>query len=97
MTVRSACVEIAGRPWLELEIADRGPGFPDNVLARPFEPYLTSKPEGSGLGLAICRKIADDHNGSIEVRNRESGGARAIVRLPLAAGGEDSGQARVGT
>lgn len=97
ITVRSNLVDLDGKPWLELEVIDRGPGFPESVLAQPFEPYLTNKPKGSGLGLAICRKIAVDHNGTIEVSNRETGGARAIVRLPLGRGGEDSGRAKTGT
>lgn len=76
-------VDADGRRWLELEVADRGPGFPAEVLEQPFEPYVTSKPRGSGLGLAICRKIAMDHDGSIAIANREGGGAAATVRLPL--------------
>lgn len=72
-----------GADWLELDIADRGPGFPPEVLAKPFEPYVTHKPGGSGLGLAICRKIVTDHDGAIEISNPGDGGAMARVRLPL--------------
>ncbi|MNC95746.1 Globin-coupled histidine kinase [compost metagenome] len=68
---------------MQLEVADRGPGYPDEVLAQPFEPYVTSKPKGSGLGLAICRKIVLDHDGVIRIANRPEGGAVVVVRLPM--------------
>ena len=71
--------------WLQLEIGDQGPGFPESVLAKPFEPYVTSKKGGSGLGLAICRKIVTDHDGTIAISNPEEGGARATILLPLKA------------
>ena len=76
-------VERNGEPWLELQVMDKGPGFPEPVLAKPFEPSVTSKSQGSGLGLAICRKIVADHDGIIAISNRREGGARACVLLPL--------------
>jgi nitrogen fixation/metabolism regulation signal transduction histidine kinase len=76
-------LETRGGRWLELEVLDRGPGFPAAVLEQPFEPYVTSKPGGSGLGLAISRKIVSDHDGVIEIGNQPGGGARAVIRLPL--------------
>lgn len=72
-----------GRGWLQLEVRDQGPGYPDAVLAKPFEPYVTFKRGGSGLGLAICRKIVVDHDGRISIDNPAGGGARTTVRLPL--------------
>ena len=81
--IRSSEVEAEGRHWLQLEVADRGPGYPAEVLAQPFEPYVTSKPKGSGLGLAICRKIVLDHDGVIRIANRPEGGAVVVVRLPM--------------
>jgi nitrogen fixation/metabolism regulation signal transduction histidine kinase len=81
--IRTREVQADNRRWVELEVADRGPGFPPEVLAQPFEPYVTSKPKGSGLGLAICRKIVLDHDGQIRIANRPGGGAVATVRLPL--------------
>jgi nitrogen fixation/metabolism regulation signal transduction histidine kinase len=73
----------AGRRWLELEVSDRGPGYPEAVLAKPFEPYVTFKAEGSGLGLAICRKIVSEHDGRITIHNRAIGGACTTIILPL--------------
>ncbi len=74
--------------WLVLDVRDQGPGFPEAVLAKPFEPYVTFKPSGSGLGLAICRKIVADHDGQIEISNPDDGGALARVRLPLPEAGQ---------
>ena len=67
----------------ELCIADAGPGFPSDIMARVFEPYVTSKAKGTGLGLAIVKKIVDEHQGSIDITNRPEGGAQVCIRLPL--------------
>jgi nitrogen fixation/metabolism regulation signal transduction histidine kinase len=75
--------EHAGKSWLELEVNDNGPGFPDMVLEQPFEPYVSNKARGSGLGLAICKKIVSEHDGHIEISNADEGGARVQIRLPV--------------
>ena len=80
-----------GQSELHLEVSDNGPGFPDNVLAHPFEPYVSHKQDGSGLGLAICRKIISEHDGRITISNLGDGGACVRVVLPLyAAAGKES-------
>jgi nitrogen fixation/metabolism regulation signal transduction histidine kinase len=71
-----------GRAWVELTIADNGPGLPDGFDERWFEPYTTSKARGTGLGLAVAKKIAEEHGGSIRAENRSGGGAAFCVRLP---------------
>jgi nitrogen fixation/metabolism regulation signal transduction histidine kinase len=68
---------------LVLVFQDNGPGFSDAVRARAFEPYVTTKPKGTGLGLAIVKKIIDEHRGTIELSNNETGGGRVSLRLPL--------------
>jgi nitrogen fixation/metabolism regulation signal transduction histidine kinase len=65
-------------------VTDNGHGFDREMLARVFEPYVTSKPRGTGLGLAIVKKIAEEHGGSIEANNRPDGGAYVRVVLPVA-------------
>jgi nitrogen fixation/metabolism regulation signal transduction histidine kinase len=73
-----------------VEILDRGAGLSPEVRARLFEPYLSTKQRGSGLGLSLVRDIAVQHGGSVTLEDREGGGARACLRLPLldpAAGG----------
>ena len=75
-------------------VTDNGHGFRQELLARVFEPYVTSKPRGTGLGLAIVKKIAEEHGGSIEANNLPGGGAYVRVALPLAAQQEEARPAR---
>ncbi len=70
------------RSAVRLSISDNGPGFAAKILARAFEPYVTSKPRGTGLGLAMVRKIVEEHGGRIDIRNcSTSGGARISILL----------------
>ena len=71
--------------WVELSVADNGPGLPDAFGDRWFEPYTTSKAKGTGLGLAVVKKIAEEHGGSVRAENRAGGGAVFRMRLPLEA------------
>ncbi|HZP88128.1 MAG TPA: ATP-binding protein [Burkholderiales bacterium] len=66
-----------------LRVSDNGPGFPPDILARAFEPYVTTKAKGTGLGLAIVKKIVEEHHGSIEIANLPGGGAQVTVWLPV--------------
>lgn len=68
---------------IHLRVEDNGAGFPGSVLSRAFEPYMTTKTKGTGLGLAIVKKIVEEHGGRISIENRESGGARVNIYLPL--------------
>jgi nitrogen fixation/metabolism regulation signal transduction histidine kinase len=75
--------ELAGDK-VRLAVSDDGGGFPEELMARIFEPYVTTKPRGTGLGLAIVKKIVDEHHGSVAIENRPSRGASVSVLLPLA-------------
>lgn len=66
-----------------LEVLDNGPGFDEEGLDKVFEPYVTNKTKGTGLGLAVVKKIIEEHGGMILASNREQGGARLMVRLPV--------------
>jgi signal transduction histidine kinase len=79
-----------GREALCLEIADNGPGMPQDVADRAFDPFYTTKPQGSGLGLAIVRKIIHAHDGRIDLRT--SPGEGTTVRLTLPVTVEDAGR-----
>ena len=68
---------------LKLCVQDNGNGFPEHLLARAFEPYVTTKSKGTGLGLAIVKKIVEEHGGSIAIENLAEGGTRVSVVLPL--------------
>ena len=50
-------------------VRDNGSGFPENILKRAFEPYVTTKVKGTGLGLAVVKKIADEHGARIDISN----------------------------
>ena len=67
-----------------IEVADAGPGIPDDVLPRIFDPFFTTKPpaQGTGLGLAIAQGIVADHGGRIEVTTKPGEGAVFRVVLP---------------
>ncbi len=67
---------------VRLSIVDNGPGFSSKILARAFEPYVTSKVRGTGLGLAMVKKIIDEHGGRIDIQNRVDGsGAKVLILL----------------
>jgi nitrogen fixation/metabolism regulation signal transduction histidine kinase len=69
---------------VRLAVSDNGGGFPEALMARIFEPYVTTKPRGTGLGLAIVKKIIDEHHGIVAIENSPSSGASVSVLLPLA-------------
>ncbi len=64
------------------EVADTGPGIPDDVRARIFDLYYTTKPDGTGVGLALCHQVVTAHDGTIEVDTAPGAGTRMTVLLP---------------
>jgi nitrogen fixation/metabolism regulation signal transduction histidine kinase len=69
--------------WVELSVADNGPGLPADFGERWFEPYTSSKARGTGLGLAVVKKIVEEHGGSVRAGKAAQGGAMFTLRLPL--------------
>ena len=67
---------------VEVRVRDSGPGMPDDVLARAFEPYVTTRNSGTGLGLAICKRLVTLHHGAIDVVSFPGAGAMFTFRLP---------------
>ena len=71
---------------LLVDVSDSGPGFPDDLLDRVFEPFARAddgrEADGAGLGLAIVRAVAEAHGGSATARNQEGGGASVSLELP---------------
>ena len=61
--------ELGALRAVRLQVIDNGPGFPDKVLKRAFEPYVTTKTKGTGLGLAVVKKIADEHGARVRIAN----------------------------
>jgi nitrogen fixation/metabolism regulation signal transduction histidine kinase len=76
------------KAWVKLIVSDNGQGFPENVLAHAYEPYVTTKAHGTGLGLAIVKKMVEEHSGQIVIENNPFGGACITIQLPL----ENEGQ-----
>ena len=66
-------------------VEDTGPGVPERILPRLFDPYFSAKSGGTGLGLAIAKKIVEEHGGTISAENRTGGGFRVRFELPQAA------------
>ena len=66
-----------------VRVADHGPGIPQEVLARLFTPFYTTKPDGMGMGLAICRSIVEFHHGHLAAANNPQGGAEITFTLPV--------------
>jgi nitrogen fixation/metabolism regulation signal transduction histidine kinase len=83
LNVKTQLQEINKQYWSVLELSDNGPGFPEDMLANIFDPYVTNKPKGTGLGLAIVKKIIEEHGGSIVAENEAGGGAKVTIRLPV--------------
>ncbi|HKT27572.1 sensor histidine kinase [Dyella sp.] len=67
---------------LRIEVADRGPGMSEAVLAQALLPFYSTKRSGTGLGLALAREISEAHGGRIALANREDGGLRVTLLLP---------------
>lgn len=65
----------------EIRVGDDGPGIPQKNLERIFEPFFTTKKGGTGLGLPICKKLMEDHEGSLEIISQENRGTEVVLRL----------------
>ncbi len=65
-------------------VRDNGPGVPETLVPRLFEPYVTTKEKGTGLGLAIVQRIVFEHGGEITYRTATKGGAVFEIVLPMA-------------
>jgi two-component system sensor kinase FixL len=85
--------EVTDQATLRLRVRDNGPGIDPYVLARLFEPFLTTKRKGLGIGLSISRSIIEAHGGSLWGENEPEGGSVFGFELPLAAEEEQRGEA----
>ncbi len=84
LTVTTASVDAQGGRWVEVRVADDGPGITPEHQARIFEPFFTTKPvgQGTGLGLAICHRTVTELGGTLRVDSTAGQGAAFIIRLP---------------
>ncbi len=65
-----------------ISVEDNGPGIPETVLKKIFQPFFTTKEEGTGLGLSIASRIIEEHRGGLDVRSEEGKGTTFIITLP---------------
>jgi nitrogen fixation/metabolism regulation signal transduction histidine kinase len=86
VTITTRLLETAGRDWVRIGIEDNGPGFPESLLDRIFDPYVTTKRKGTGLGLAIVHRIVEEHGGRIRAETLSGSGAMIEILLPLDSG-----------
>jgi signal transduction histidine kinase len=81
------------RAWVEIRVADRGPGIPQDEQPHIFEPFFRGRRavqdqiHGAGLGLNLAKKIVEAHGGSIRVKSQPIEGTEFIVRIPAAPAG----------
>ena len=74
------------RPWGHvtiIRVSDSGPGIPQAIQDKVFQPFFSTKEEGTGLGLSIAYRIIQDHGGGLDLVSRENAGATFIITLPL--------------
>ena len=74
--------EFRAPEFVELQVADDGPGIPADQQLNIFVPFFTTKQKGTGLGLAICQRIVKNHGGTISVQSRQGEGSTFTIRLP---------------
>jgi two-component system sensor kinase FixL len=76
---------------ISIEVADSGPGIPDEIAAQLFQPFVTTKPGGMGIGLSISKRIVESHGGRIWVERNAGGGASFRFTLPAIEEGASDG------
>ena len=67
---------------IAISIADTGPGLPETVRSRLFQPFVTTKENGMGVGLSICRSIVESHGGTMHAESSPSGGTTFRFTIP---------------
>ena len=70
---------------VQIEVADTGPGIPAEIRTKIFEPFFTTKPlgEGTGLGLSLCKRMIEEHGGTITVESESGQGTTFRIELPV--------------
>lgn len=83
ITIRTA---IVNERWVEIAIADNGPGIPEAVLQKIFDPFFTTKPvgKGTGMGMSICHQIiTEKHGGKLDCFSNPGEGAEFVLQIPI--------------
>jgi two-component system, NtrC family, sensor kinase len=76
---------ITMKTHVEIRVKDNGPGIPDEIKDKIFQPFFTTKPtgQGTGLGLSLSYDIVKAHGGEIKLNTMEESGSEFIVVLPI--------------
>jgi signal transduction histidine kinase len=70
-------------PAVVIRVSDTGPGIPESVQEKVFQPFFSTKEEGTGLGLSIATRIIQEHGGRLELESKKNEGATFIITLPI--------------
>ena len=70
-------------PVVLIKMADNGPGVPESIQEKLFQPFFSTKEEGTGLGLSIATRIVEEHGGWLDLKSKEGEGATFIITLPI--------------
>lgn len=82
--IRIQASSIAASDDVGITITDNGPGIPEQLQHKVFQPFFTTKPEGrgTGLGLSLCKSVVEAHGGSITIESSTTSGTKVFIRLP---------------
>jgi len=83
VSVTLKVVSEGGRKYARISVEDNGPGIPEDVMRKIYDPFFTTKDGGTGLGLSVSSRIVQMHGGFIKAENNRIGGATFHVYLPL--------------
>ena len=85
---RELCIstELMNERFVLVSVSDSGPGLSEQVSAKLFEPFATTKEDGMGIGLSICRSIVEAHEGKLWAAPNPDGGVIFRFQLPIAEG-----------
>ncbi len=97
--IKTYCLEVDGSEFVEVEISDNGPGIPEDVIGKVFDPFYTTKEKGGGmnigLGLSISKGIVEAHEGTVKVESTPGLGTCFRLSFPAAAGRNYGGKDEV--
>jgi signal transduction histidine kinase len=69
-------------PVVVIKVSDNGPGIPESIQSKMFQPFFSTKEQGTGLGLSIATRIVEEHGGWLDLDSQEGQGATFIIMLP---------------
>ena len=82
ISIKATLAENGGTPKVFIDFSDTGPGIPENILNKIFNPFFTTHEEGTGLGLVITKRIVEAHGGNITAKSI-AGGTIFQIEFPL--------------